>query len=72
MMPVNFDNAATTFPKPECVRRAAADAVRQLGGNAGRGGHTLAMKSSAAVYSARETAALLIWLYKALCAAAVI
>lgn len=57
MMPVNFDNAATTFPKPECVRRAAADAVRQLGGNAGRGGHALAMKSSAAVYSARETAA---------------
>ena len=57
MMPVNFDNAATTFPKPESVRRAAALAAERLGGNAGRGGHALAMKSSLAVYSARETAA---------------
>ena len=56
-MPVNFDNAATTFPKPESVRRAAALAAENLGGNAGRGGHSLAMRSSAAVYSARETAA---------------
>lgn len=56
-MPVNFDNAATTFPKPESVRRAAAIAAEKLGGNAGRGGHTLAMRSSAAVYSAREAAA---------------
>ncbi len=56
-MPVNFDNAATTFPKPESVRRAASAAVAQLGGNAGRGGHSLSMKSSAAVYSARETIA---------------
>ena len=56
-MPVNFDNAATTFPKPESVLRAAADAAARLGGNAGRGGHSLAMKSSEAVYSARETAA---------------
>lgn len=56
-MPVNFDNAATTFPKPESVRRAAALAAENLGGNAGRGGHALAMRSSAAVYSARETAA---------------
>lgn len=56
-MPVNFDNAATTFPKPESVRRAASAAVAQLGGNAGRGGHSLSMKSSVAVYSARETIA---------------
>ena len=56
-MPVNFDNAATTFPKPVSVRRAAASAAENLGGNAGRGGHSLAMRSSAAVYSARETAA---------------
>ena len=56
-MPINFDNAATTFPKPESVRRAAAIAAEKLGGNAGRGGHALAMKTSAAVYSAREAAA---------------
>ena len=56
-MTVNFDNAATTFPKPEAVRRELADAVKKYGGNAGRGGHALAMRTSAALYSARETAA---------------
>lgn len=54
---INFDNAATTFPKPVSVRRAAAEAVRSFGGNAGRGGHELAMRTSNALYSARETAA---------------
>lgn len=54
---INFDNAATTFPKPLSVRRAAAEAVRSFGGNAGRGGHELAMRTSNALYSARETAA---------------
>lgn len=56
-MPVNFDNAATTFPKPDSVRRAAAEAIEKYGGNSGRGGHPLAMRTSAALYSARETAA---------------
>lgn len=54
---INFDNAATTFPKPPEVRKAVAQAVATLGGNAGRGGHELAMCTSAAVYSAREAAA---------------
>ena len=56
-MPVNFDNAATTFPKPEMVIRAASYAMEKLGGNAGRGGHALAMKSAAEIYSAREVIA---------------
>lgn len=56
-MIINFDNAATTFPKPENVRKVAVNAMENLGGNAGRGGHTLAMKTSEAVYSARETIA---------------
>ncbi len=54
---INFDNAATTFPKPLSVRRAAMEAIRNCGGNAGRGGHELAMRTSEALYSARETAA---------------
>ncbi|MCR5599750.1 MAG: aminotransferase class V-fold PLP-dependent enzyme [Ruminococcus sp.] len=54
---INFDNAATTFPKPPAVRKAAADAIMHFGGNAGRGGHELAMRTSEALYSARETAA---------------
>lgn len=54
---INFDNAATTFPKPVSVRKAAAEAISIFGGNAGRGGHELAMRTSEALYSARETAA---------------
>lgn len=54
---INFDNAATTFPKPLEVRTAVAEAVRKYGGNAGRGGHELAMKTSEAVFSAREETA---------------
>jgi len=54
---INFDNAATSFPKPDCVKKAVSEAVEILGGNAGRGGHILAMRSSEAVYDARCTAA---------------
>lgn len=54
-MTVNFDNAATTFPKPLSVRRAVAAAIENYGGNAGRGGHRLAAAASEALYSARET-----------------
>lgn len=56
-MIINFDNAATTFPKPVSVRNAVQEAVEKFGGNAGRGGHPLSAATSAAVYSARETAA---------------
>ncbi len=54
---INFDNAATSFPKPTAVRKAAAEAISVYGGNSGRGGHELAMRTSEALYSARETAA---------------
>ncbi len=54
---INFDNAATTFPKPYEVRLAAVRAMEKYGGNAGRGGHELAMRTSRAVFEARETAA---------------
>ncbi len=56
-MLINFDNAATTYPKPKSVKRAVAEAVERYGGNAGRGGHELAVRTSEALYSARETVA---------------
>ena len=56
-MLINFDNAATTYPKPISVKRAVSEAVDKYGGNAGRGGHPLSMLTSEAVYSARETIA---------------
>lgn len=55
-MIINFDNAATTFPKPVEVRKAVEQAVLSMA-NSGRGGHPLAARTSEAVYSARETAA---------------
>lgn len=56
-MIINFDNAATTYPKPLCVKRAVAEAIEKFGGNSGRGGHELAMRTSRALYSARSAAA---------------
>ena len=55
-MIVNFDNAATTFPKPVAVKKAVVSAMEQLT-SPGRGGHPLGMKTSEMVYAARETAA---------------
>ncbi len=55
-MIINFDNSATTFPKPAYVRKAVASAMEKYG-SSGRGGHHIASETSEAVYSARETAA---------------
>ncbi|MBP0957861.1 MAG: aminotransferase class V-fold PLP-dependent enzyme [Oscillospiraceae bacterium] len=53
---IYFDNAATTYPKPESVRRAAAEAIVRYGGNPGRSGHKMSMDTAQAVYSVREKA----------------
>lgn len=53
---VNFDNAATTYPKPQSVRKAASDAMVRYG-NAGRGGHELAERTSRMLYNVRSAAA---------------
>lgn len=36
-----FDNAATTYPKPECVYESMDTFYRECGGSAGRGNHSL-------------------------------
>lgn len=56
-MIVNFDNAATTFPKPIMVAMSLSEAIRKNGGNAGRGGHVLTMKTTEKVFDTRNTAA---------------
>lgn len=53
---VYFDNAATTFPKPECVYTAMDQFARTCGVSIGRGQHSL---SSKAAYIADETRELL-------------
>ena len=54
---VNFDNSAGTHPKPESVRQAVAYAMRELGGNPGRGGHQLSMAAAERIYAVRKSAA---------------
>lgn len=41
-----FDNAATTFPKPECVYSFMDSFYRKHGGNAGRGQYKIASEAS--------------------------
>lgn len=57
---IYLDNAATSFPKPACVEKAAVEAVTAPLGNPGRSSHPLSKKSAEIVYGARETLALLV------------
>ncbi len=54
---INFDNSATSFPKPAAVKKAVLTALTRYGGNPGRSGHSLSLKTAEAVYSARSAAA---------------
>lgn len=54
---IYLDNAATTYPKPPCVRYAVVQALEKYGANPGRGGHRMAMETAGEVYACREGAA---------------
>ena len=54
---INFDNSATTFPKPPTVAKAVGRALTVYGGNPGRGGHALSLAAAQAVYKVRSAAA---------------
>ena len=54
---IYFDNAATTFPKPESVIMSTVECMKSYCGNPGRGSHYLALKSADIVYEAREAVA---------------
>ena len=49
-----FDNAATSFPKPDCVLVAVEDCLRNYAANPGRSGHSMALKMDRAIYDTRE------------------
>lgn len=49
-----FDNAATSWPKPEPVYKAAENYLRSGSGNPGRTGHTRTLEVDRLVYRARE------------------
>lgn len=50
---IYFDNAATSFPKPDTVALAVANAINTLG-NPSRGSYSLALDASRLVYKTRE------------------
>lgn len=50
---IYLDNAATTFPKPECVYAAADDCMRNLAVNAGRGTYRSARKAAELIADTR-------------------
>ena len=49
-----FDNAATTFPKPECVYKEMDSFYRGCGGSAGRGDHAGAKSAGALIADVKE------------------
>ncbi len=51
---IYFDNAATTYPKPEAVYKAVDDCLRGFCANPGRSGHKLSLQSGRVILEARE------------------
>lgn len=49
-----FDNAATSWPKPENVYRSAENYLRNICGNPGRTGNVISLKADRLIYEARE------------------
>lgn len=56
---IYFDNAATSFPKPDAVIMACTAAM-QMAGNPGRGSHKMALKGLELLYETREAVCRLI------------
>jgi cysteine desulfurase/selenocysteine lyase len=52
-----FDNAATSWPKPESVYRAVEQAMREVGATAGRGTYASATKAGEIVANTRRSVA---------------
>jgi len=54
---IYFDNAATSWPKPEETFRAMEHYLREIGGNPGRSGHRLSLDAARIVLDARDAVA---------------
>jgi cysteine desulfurase/selenocysteine lyase len=54
---IYFDNAATSFPKPESTIRAMNRFMTESGGSPGRSGHRLSIAAARTVFEAREAVA---------------
>ncbi len=54
---IYLDNAATSYPKPQCVIDAVSDYMSSCGASPGRGGYESAMKAAEIVFECREVIA---------------
>ena len=54
---IYIDNAATTFPKPECVYEAMDKFLREKCANPGRAGHRMSVEAEQEIEKARFTVA---------------
>ena len=59
-MPIYFDNAATSHPKPPSVIKAVERALTETNANPGRSGHRAAIEAARSVLSCREKLARLL------------
>lgn len=59
---IYLDNAATSWPKPDCVADAMLRFLRDIGANPGRSGHRLANEAERVRFTAREYIAKLLGL----------
>jgi cysteine desulfurase / selenocysteine lyase len=57
---VYFDNAATSWPKPESMMKAMMDFNAGIGGSPGRSAHRMSLDSGRIIYDAREKMASLL------------
>ncbi len=58
-MSIYLDNAATTFPKPECVYKAMDATLRETGVSPNRGGYRQSLDAARILFAARESLACL-------------
>ncbi|MEL7656913.1 MAG: aminotransferase class V-fold PLP-dependent enzyme, partial [Bacillota bacterium] len=64
---IYLDNAATSWPKPEEVYNAVNKAMRESGGNSGRGTHSMSLAAKEQIYVARMLCANLFHVSKPEC-----
>lgn len=57
---IYFDNAATTYPKPQQLLRAFTEYLYFYGANPGRSGHEMSLETARQVYKAREAVSALL------------
>lgn len=57
---IYFDNAATTYPKPNCVYEAINEGMQKYSFNAGRGSYKVANETHKMIDSTREKIASLV------------